>query len=138
MRTIICFEPPLCCHSLVSVVIKLSWEAAKCEHCASRYLLTVFNMYLTVSYLGNALRDTGWFWHQEPKALMVRWSQVSLAAGYLVELRPVNGGVPGGHPHFLPIPFLAKPSRIRTSIAAYSSTAPDTAIARGSWSDSKL
>lgn len=108
MRTIIC---------LASVVIKLSWEAAKCEHCASRYLLTVFDMYLTVSYLGNALRDTGWFWHQEPKALMVRWSQVSLAAGYLVELRPVNGGVPGGHPR---------------------STAPDTAIARGSWSDSKL
>lgn len=32
---------------------------------------------------------------EEPKALMVRWSQVSLAAGYLVELRPVNGGVPG-------------------------------------------
>lgn len=27
---------------------------------------------------------------------MVRWSQVSLAAGYLVELRPVSGGVPGG------------------------------------------
>lgn len=27
---------------------------------------------------------------------MVRWSQVSLAAGYLVELRPVVHGVPGG------------------------------------------
>lgn len=27
---------------------------------------------------------------------MVRWSQVSLAAGYLVELRPVISGVPGG------------------------------------------
>ncbi len=33
---------------------------------------------------------------KEPKALMVRWSQVSLAAGYLVELRPVVHGVPGG------------------------------------------
>ena len=33
---------------------------------------------------------------QEPQALMVRWSQVSLAAGYLVELRPVISGVPGG------------------------------------------
>jgi len=32
---------------------------------------------------------------EEPKALMVRWSQVSLAAGYLVELRPVVHGVPG-------------------------------------------
>eukprot|EP00913_Durusdinium_trenchii_P002564 g2373.t1 len=31
----------------------------------------------------------------ESNALMVRWSQVSLAAGYLVELRPVSGGVPG-------------------------------------------
>lgn len=32
---------------------------------------------------------------EESNALMVRWSQVSLAAGYLVELRPVSGGVPG-------------------------------------------
>ena len=31
---------------------------------------------------------------------MVRWSQVSLAAGYLVELRPVAGGVPGGEQFF--------------------------------------
>ena len=49
---------------------------------------------------------------------MVRWSQVSLAAGYLVELRPVNGGVPGGHTDILLIPFIVEPSRIRTSIAA--------------------